>query len=510
MPSNTQKMELRQGQTLAMTPQMQMSLKILQLSNLELAEFIEKELEQNPLLEKGEPQQETDEERVEKSETTTDTEEISDVINNNSSVENSSMDADYDNVWSNDDKSFDSYDTSNKDSNFENSSGIYIEQRGTSNDFRNSDNYYEQVISKEKTLQEHILDQINIDINDNHQKIIAIHLLDAMDENGYIDPDFSTISELLECEISVIEDVLKILQKFDPPGIFARSLSECLMLQLKDRNHCDPAIEKLIENLDMVADGNYKRLMKICEVDEDDIIDMIKETKTLNPKPGSDFESERSQIIQADVFLKRNPDRKWAIELNNETLPKVLINNKYYSEIKGKAKEDNEKKYISEQMNTANWLIRSLHQRAETILKVATEIVSQQNDFFNKGIHHLKPMTLHNVAEKLDIHESTVGRVTSNKYISTPRGIYELKFFFSSALHSSSEGEEDYSSKSVKHMIKELIDNEEQLSVLSDEKLSEILKEKGIDVARRTVAKYRESMRIPTSSRRKRQKNLKA
>ena len=390
----------------------------------------------------------------------------------------------------------------------EEANSLRIESSGGGSNFDGMDNYLEETVSEEITLRDHIFDQITVDFNDPAKQLIAAHMFDMMDSSGYISEDLSGLKEQLDCDDALIEEVLCRLQQCDPPGLFARSLAECLELQLRDKDRFDPAMEKLVQNLDLIAKGEFKKLQKICGVDEEDIQDMCAEIRALNPKPASEFNHEAAQAVQADIFLRKNDDGAWALELNQDTLPKLLVNKTYYAEVKKKAKNDYEKDYLTDQLNSANWLLKTLNQRAETILKVATELVAQQNDFFERGIYYLKPMVLHDIAEKIEMHESTVGRVTNNKYIATPRGLFELKYFFSSSLHSSSASHSDFSSKTVKHLIQELVEAESlKKGVYSDDKIAEILQGKGIDIARRTVAKYREAMKIPSSAQRKR--NLK-
>lgn len=497
MSNMKQRLDLRQGQSLVMTPQLQLSLKLLQFSSIELVEFIDRELENNPMLERDDSQEQEPQEKSEsenhdaedsakedEAENSGDVDEVRDFPEEGNNIGNDGTSEEYQSDMMN------------------------MQTSGSGRtDFSEDDFSFEKILTDEVTLKEHLLDQINIDISDPKRRFAAVFLLDIIDENGYLPPDFSkTAMEALQCDENFLNELVLELQKLDPPGIFARSLAECLALQLKDRDHFDPAMEKLVMNLELLANGEMQKLQKICGVERDDLEDMIKEIKALNPKPGSNFSPEVVQTVQPDIFLRKSGG-KFVLELNNATLPRLLVNNKYYSEVKKKAKNDAEKSYITEQYGNANWLVKSLNQRAETVLKVSTEIVSQQQEFFEKGIYYLKPLILRDIAEKVGVHESTVGRVTNSKYMATPRGLFELKFFFSSSVGNSS-GEDDYSSKTVKYLIKELIDKEED--VLSDDALSAILKSRGVDVARRTVAKYREALKIPPSSRRKRMKLLRA
>jgi RNA polymerase sigma-54 factor len=301
-----------------------------------------------------------------------------------------------------------------------------------------------------------------------------------------------------------VEQVLGVLQGFDPAGVFARDLRECLALQLKDRNRLDPAMSALIDNLELLARRDFDHLRSTCKVDADDLRDMVTELRRLNPKPGHLFGSDPVQPVVPDVFVRPSPDGAWLVELNHETLPRVLVNNQYLAQVsRGTAREE-EKTYLTECHSNATWLVRSLDQRAKTILKVAREIVRQQDAFLIRGIQHLRPLNLKTVADAIAMHESTVSRVTSNKYVATPRGIFELKYFFTTAI-GSAEGGEAHSAESVRHRIKELIDDEAPGNVLSDDTIVDMLRGQGVDIARRTVAKYRESLNIPSSVRRRRE-----
>jgi RNA polymerase sigma-54 factor len=305
----------------------------------------------------------------------------------------------------------------------------------------------------------------------------------------------------------MVERVLETLQTLDPPGVFARSLAECLALQLKDQNRYDPQIAALLDNLGLLASHNLPALRKAVGADMSEITEMIEEIKHLNPKPGLKFGSVQLQPVVPDVLVRQAADGSWLIELNSDTLPRVLVNRTYFAQVNKTTRTEKDRGYLLECLQTANWLVKSLDQRARTILKVAEEIVRQQDGFFTYGVQHLRPLNLKTVADAISMHESTVSRVTSNKYMATPRGIFELKYFFTSAIQSAGEGEA-HSSEAVRHRIKQMIDGESVKSILSDDKLVEKLKAEGIDIARRTVAKYREAMRIPSSVQRRREKQL--
>jgi RNA polymerase sigma-54 factor len=346
-------------------------------------------------------------------------------------------------------------------------------------------------------------------IADPVRRMIGQYLIDLVDESGYLSGDVAATAEKLGTSTVEVEAVLAILQTLDPPGICARDLAECLAIQLKELDRYDPAMQALVARLDLVARRDFAGLKKICGVGDEDLADMIAEVRQLNPKPGLAFGSAPVQPIVPDVFVRPAPNGAWIVELNTDTLPKVLVNQRYYSEVSTTARRDTEKSYLAECLQSATWLVRALDQRARTILKVSNEIVRQQDAFFARGVEHLRPLNLKTVAEAIGMHESTVSRVTANKYMATTRGIFELKYFFTSAI-AASHGGEAHSAEAVRHRIKQLIEGESCADILSDDTLVEKLREAGIDIARRTVAKYREAMRIPSSVQRRREKQAAA
>ena len=501
------RLELRTAQTLVMTPQLQQAIKLLQLNNLELTAYVEQELEQNPLLERDDDARDMAEGanptidgpvEVPAAEGLTRLD-LSDNADSTGTAEGA-LDADFDNVWNND--------AVNDSVSADGNGGAAFENWGTAGGrgFEDGESSLEQTISGEVSFREHIVRQLNMDITDAADRVIGVHLVDMVDDTGYLNGDLAAVAELLGCAVARVEAVLIRLQQFDPPGIFARDLRECLTLQLRDRNRLDPAIQVLLDNLPLLGRHDYAELTRICGVDAEDLRDMIAEIRALDPKPALSFESIASQPITPDIFMRAKTGGGWIIELNNDTLPRVLVNNQYHSQITRSARTREERTYVNTCLQSANWLVKSLHQRATTILKVATEIVRQQDGFFTHGIHELRPLVLRDIADSIEMHESTVSRVTSNKYMATPRGIYELKYFFTTSLGSSTGGDA-HSSESVRHRIKALSDAESASNILSDDRIAEILREEGIDIARRTVAKYRESLGIPSSMQRRRQKS---
>jgi RNA polymerase sigma-54 factor len=332
-------------------------------------------------------------------------------------------------------------------------------------------------------------------------------LIDLLDDGGYLRQSPQNLAERLGCSLERVESVLPHIKEFDPAGICAQDLKECLAIQLRDQDLLDTPMEKLLNNLDLVAKQEFKKLSTLCDVNETYLADMLEDIRALNPKPASLFDHIVVQTAIPDVLMKTLPKNLgggWRVELNSDTLPKVLVNQQYYTEVAKATKDPKDKKYIDQQMQSASWLVRAMDQRAKTILKVAGEIIEEQEAFFLYGVEFLKPLTLKDIAKRIEMHESTVSRVTNNKYIGTPRGLFELKYFFTTAL---GEGPNAHSSESVKARIKTLIDEEDTKAVLSDEKIVGILNDEGVEIARRTVAKYREAMKIGSSAQRKREKN---
>src|SRR6186713_11589 len=484
----SQRLEVRQSQALVMTPQLMQAIKLLQLSSLDLAAYVEGELERNPLLERaGEDESGSAGDTQASAPESDDNSGGADWINAELETSRSSIEqglgTELENVFPDDggDKNATAGDFR---------PGAYSEWSGAGSVGGEND---------------HLAEQMALTISNPAGRMIGQYLIDMVDEAGYLTGDLDTVAEKLGAQRSDVELVLAVLQTFDPPGVCARSLTECLAIQLKDRNRYDPAMQVLAEHLDLVAKRDLAGLRRLCGVTEEDLADMIAEIRMLNPKPGLTFGSTMVQPIVPDVFVRPASDGTWQVELNSDTLPKVLINQRYYAQVSGTTRNEKEKAYLADCMQTATWLVRALDQRAKTILKVSSEIVRQQDGFFAKGVQYLRPLNLKAVADAISMHESTVSRVTANKYMATSRGIFELKYFFTSSINAS-DGGEAHSAEAVRHRIKQLIDAESAQDVLSDDTIVERLREAGIDIARRTVAKYREAMRIPSSVQRRREK----
>ena len=506
----SQRLDLRQSQTLVMTPQLQQAIKLLQLSNLELSDFIDREIEQNPLLERdegpgpdvgegfepagAEPPQPPDSEPAPRDTLDFTTSETM------PGAGDSPLDTDFENVWTNGS----SADNTMGDGE---TLGQWSASSGGRSGFDESDPNLEQTLSGDITLRDHLLSQLNVDIGSPADRLIGTALIDLLDETGYLTANLTDLAEQLGCALADIERVLAKVQRFDPAGIFARSLKECLAIQLRELDRLDPAMAALLEHLDLLAARNMAALIKVCGVDAEDITDMLAEIRKLNPKPALAFDHAPAQAVTPDILMRAQAGGGWIVELNPDTLPRLLVNQRYFTKVSGELRNKAEREYLSERLNSANWLMKSLHQRATTILKVASEIVRQQDAFFLKGVQHLKPLILRDIAEAIGMHESTVSRVTSNKFMVTPRGIFELKYFFTSSIQGA-DGGASHSAEAVRFRIKALIDEETAEAVLSDDRIVEILRDDGIDIARRTVAKYREAMRIPSSVQRRREKSL--
>ena len=490
-----QRLDLRQGQSLVMTPQLQQAIKLLQLSNIELAEFVAEEIERNPLLERGES---NDNSEFEGSpDKAAGREELALDGSGGHETARDAVDASDSDMYEAGTGSDEARPASSQSGP---SASTDWSTAGTGRGGEDFD--FEGSLTSEKSLHEHLHEQLNMSGLSQADRLIAARLIDETDEAGYCKVDFDEVGKLLGADPANVAAVLEVCQGFDPTGVMARDLTECLALQLIERDRYDPAMQAFLANLDKVAKHDIKGLAEICGVDKDDVMDMMAELRTLSPRPGAGFSGETTIAVAPDVFVREMPNGMFAVELNSETLPRVLMDKAYYAEVSALPMREKEKEFISECAANATWLLKSLDQRARTILKVASEIVRQQDAFFAHGVAHLRPLNLKQVADAIDMHESTVSRVTSNKYMSTPRGLFELKYFFSAAIPATGGGEA-HSAEAVRHRIKQLID-EEGAKILSDDKIVEILTEFGIEIARRTVAKYRESLGIPSSVQRRR------
>jgi len=486
------RLDLRHSQQLVMTPQLRQAIKLLQSSNIEVAAFVEEELERNPLLERDE--------RVEPGPDagrTTDplptapeapdaaTAAASDALPSEAAAP---LDTDWDNVYD---------------------AGTPHVGSGGRADFEDDLSGIEAMAAPEKNLREHLGEQIRLTFASHRDRVIAANMLALVDAAGRLTVPSATIAAALGCAEADVEAVRGRMQRFDPVGMFCADLRECLMVQLQERNRYDPAMAALLDNLPMLARRDLRGLQQACGVDAEDMAEMVAELKRLDPKPGASFDAPPAQTLVPDVLMRRGPADDWIIELNPETLPRVLVNRGFHARATVGAKSREEKAWVAEKFQTASWLVKSLEQRANTILKVSAEIVRRQDGFFRHGVAHLRPLILRDVAEEVGMHESTVSRVTSNKAIATPRGTFDLKYFFTTAIAGTAGGEA-VSAEAVRHRIKAMVDAERAEDILSDDAIVERLRAEGVDIARRTVAKYRDALRIPSSVQRKREKAVPA
>ena len=497
MASVGQRLEMRQGQSLVMTPQLQQAIKLLQLSNIELAEYCEQELERNPILDRDDSAPAQPEEAAPR-EADVPGERADEALSREDFSKTADMDqAAHDNMYDGGEAAAPAPSTAGQSSLTDwtrvSSSGGFDEEG------------MESSVAADLTLKDHLEAQLAIAALLPEDRMICLALIDGIDEAGYLRAELPDLVQKLGCEIEDVQAVLGVLQGFDPVGVGARDLSECLTLQLRARDRLDPAMAMLLTRLDLVARRDLAQLSTLCSVDGEDIADMLAEIRTLNPKPGLAFGVEQVAPVVPDVFVRTGPDGGWLVELNSDTLPRLLVNSRYYSQVSKGARDKDSKTYLLDCLNNANWLVKSLDQRARTILKVASEIVRQQDSFLTYGVRHLKPLNLRTIADAISMHESTVSRVTSNKYVATPRGLFELKYFFTASIQSV-DGAESHSAEAVRDRIREMIDKEEPREILSDDRIVSLLTADGVHIARRTVAKYREAMRIPSSVERRRLK----
>lgn len=479
----------KQTQSLVMTPQLQQAIKLLQLSNIELAAFVEEQLESNPMLERGTGDENRRGEEASSSEPSESFEAV--MLDAPTQAASDTLDAPDHAV--------------NADAGPADVGGsVDWSKAGSGGSFNGSGDYDPMAnTAAEITLHEHLSAQLSVSVLDPKDRLIGAYLIDQVDENGYLRVDLNDIADRLGVSITRVQSLLTGLQNFEPTGVFARDLRECLILQVKEKKAYDGPIVTLLDNLQLLAKHDLTKLAKLCAVSKDDLITLVGELRNLSPKPGLAYGSDMAAAVEPDVFIRETPQGGWTVELNADTLPRVLVNNRYFAKLCGPGTDEATQTFMTECAQNANWLVKSLDQRARTILKVASEIVKQQDGFFAYGIDHLRPLNLKAIADAIEMHESTVSRVTSNKFVSTPRGMFELKYFFTASIPAL-DGGEAHSAEAVRHKIKILISEETAKTVKSDDKLVDLLKAQGIDIARRTVAKYREAMGIPSSVERRR------
>ena len=474
------RLDLRQSQSLMMTPQLQQAIKLLALSNLEIEAFIAEEMEKNPLLDGGGEEVRTatldDGDGFDMPEPAT----ADELILKGAGEADAPLDADFANDTFHHDGPTDS-----------------LGSNGISEDGVDFDSF----ACPEDSLCDHLNHQAG-EVLSGADLAIAIQLIDAIDEAGYLTVSLLDTAQRLGVSLAQVEHVLCVIQTFEPTGVGARSLSECLILQARDADRYDPCMGLLLDNLELLALGRIAQLQRLCQVDDEDMADMIREIRRYDPKPGLRFGGGRIEAVAPDVYVYET-GKGWRVEINSASLPKVLLDRRYYVELSAGAQDKASKAWLSDCLASANWLVKALDQRQQTIIKVATEMVKQQEGFFRNGVSHLKPLTLKAVADVVGLHESTISRVTSNKYLSCARGVFELKYFFTSGV-ASSEGGEAASALAVKSAIKALIAEEAADAILSDDTLVDLLRDKGFDLARRTVAKYREAIGIGSSVQRRR------
>jgi RNA polymerase sigma-54 factor len=497
------KLTMRQGQTMVLTPQLLQAIKLLQMPNVELSAFIENELTSNPLLERaeepghdpaeGEPAAVAAEGAVEPGDwalETLETDAAGLAANLGTEVENA-FDADRATPGAaappSDGLSINSW------------SGV-----GGGGHESNEPSDLEAYVAEAPTLRDHLERQAVILLIGPAERMIGSALIDGLDEAGYFTGSVTEIADRLGASAETVERVLIRMQSLEPTGIFARNLAECLALQLRERDRFDPAMQALIENLPALAKRDYGLLRRVCGVDDEDLLDMISEIKRLEPKPARAYGESPGALAIPDVYVTAAPDRTWRVELNSQALPRVLVNEVYATHIRRGAKREEDKQYVSAQLQSANWLTKSLEQRARTILNVASEIVRRQDAFLVEGVSGLKPLNLKMVGEAIGVHESTVSRATAHKFIQTPRGLFEMKYFFTAAI--ASDIGQAHSAEAVRQRIRQMIDEEDPGDVLSDDVIVDRLLKAHIVVARRTVAKYRDSLKIPSSMERRKLK----
>ena len=472
-----QGLQLRLSQQLAMTPQLQQAIRLLQLSTLELQQELQQALESNPLLEQIDTHEEIDTRETQDSETL----DTADALEQKEMPEELPLDASWDTIY-----------TAGTPS-------------GTSGDYIDDELPVYQGETTQ-TLQDYLMWQVELTPFSDTDRAIATSIVDAVDETGYLTVPLEDILESIgdeEIDIDEVEAVLKRIQRFDPVGVAAKDLRDCLLIQLSQFDKTTPWLEEarliISDHLDLLANHDFRTLMRVTRLKEDVLKEAVNLIQSLDPRPGQSIQTGEPEYVIPDVLVRKH-NGHWTVELNSDSIPRLQIN-QHYASMCNNARNDGDSQFIRSNLQDAKWLIKSLESRNETLLRVSRCIVEQQQAFFEQGEEYMKPMVLADIAQAVEMHESTISRVTTQKYLHSPRGIFELKYFFSS--HVNTEGGGEASSTAIRALVKKLIAAENPAKPLSDSKLTSLLSEQGIMVARRTVAKYRESLSIPPSNQRK-------
>jgi len=506
-------LELRQTQSLTITPALRQAISLLQMTNLELDGLLEQEIQMNPFLDRAGDSETTDtadipSEKEKEFNGLTSNYDAPDKNAVHDTPDSDHLEFDASNVFTGDTaNNADAAETFDTNPQLE-------RDRGGRDDFEDSHYSFENRLTREDSLFEHITKQIQLEFAAPQDRLIGLALMEGLDEAGYYRGNLHEVARQFDCEISDVEMVLARCQQFDPAGIFALNLAQCMEIQLKDQGLLTPLMQVMLANLSMLEKHDFKGLQKKCGVDEQQLKNMLVSLRRLDPKPGARFHHDIAQTLIPDILMRKSKDPNsadsWIVELNPDTLPRVLVNQRYAAMIQSKNIKKEEKQFLIDKYQGAQWLVKAMDQRAQTIIKVAAEIVRQQEAFFAYGASYLKPLVLRNIAETVEVHESTVSRVTTGKYMTTPRGIFELKYFFSSSVGGAENGDigMSHSSNAIKARIKELVDKEDAKKILSDDDIVELLKGEGVAIARRTVTKYREAMNIGSSVDRRRQKRV--
>ncbi|HAM8970594.1 RNA polymerase factor sigma-54 [Escherichia coli] len=472
-----QGLQLRLSQQLAMTPQLQQAIRLLQLSTLELQQELQQALESNPLLEQIDTHEEIDTRETQDSETL----DTADALEQKEMPEELPLDASWDTIY-----------TAGTPS-------------GTSGDYIDDELPVYQGETTQ-TLQDYLMWQVELTPFSDTDRAIATSIVDAVDDTGYLTVPLEDILESMgdeEIDIDEVEAVLKRIQRFDPVGVAAKDLRDCLLIQLSQFDKTTPWLEEarliISDHLDLLANHDFRTLMRVTRLKEDVLKEAVNLIQSLDPRPGQSIQTGEPEYVIPDVLVRKH-NGHWTVELNSDSIPRLQIN-QHYASMCNNARNDGDSRFIRSNLQDAKWLIKSLESRNDTLLRVSRCIVEQQQAFFEQGEEYMKPMVLADIAQAVEMHESTISRVTTQKYLHSPRGIFELKYFFSS--HVNTEGGGEASSTAIRALVKKLIAAENPAKPLSDSKLTSLLSEQGIMVARRTVAKYRESLSIPPSNQRK-------